>query len=217
MTKLVTTGKLVVFEGIDGAGKSTLSHRVTTLLQEDSCQVVLTHEPGGTPAGRAIRTLIKDRVARAVPLAECLLFAADKALHVNTVVMPALQRGTVVLSDRMSDSLYAYQGWGNGVDLGIIDTLTTWTMQGLMPDLTVYLVIDYATAQQRINKKSRPGEIDSYDQEGVEFFRRVARGYEALYANRPNVMRIDATQNIETNAHLVYQRICALMGSDGTR
>lgn len=217
MTKLITAGKLVVFEGIDGAGKSTLAARVASLLQEDSCSILLTREPGGTPGGVAIRTLIKEGVARAVPEAECLLFAADRALHVRTLVLPALQRGAVVLSDRMADSLYAYQGWGNGLDLTMLSRLNEWTLQGLVPDITVYLAIDYATAQQRLYKKNRPGEILTYDQESVEFFRRVIKGYEMLYADNPNVMKLDATHTVETNAQLVYQRICALMGSDGCR
>lgn len=215
MTKLLTAGKLIVFEGIDGAGKSTLAARVTSLLQEDGCQVLLTREPGGTKGGLAIRTLITEGIASTVPEAEYLLFAADRALHINQVVIPALERGAIVISDRMADSAYAYQHCGRGVDHTIVQSINSWVMKGIVPDLTIYLSIDYATAQQRLHKSARLGDIMHYDQERVDFFRRVIRGYESLYADRDDVIKIDATQKIESNAQLVHQHICTLMGCDG--
>lgn len=213
MTKLVTAGKLIVFEGIDGAGKSTLAARVVSLLQEDSCQVLLTREPGGTPEGLTIRTWLGQGMAHKVSEAEYLLFAADRAFHVAQVVLPALQRGTVVLSDRMADSSYVYQVCGRGIDGAMVNAVNEWTMKGIVPDLTIYLAIDYTTAQQRLNKEFRPGELVHYDQERADFFRRVIRGYDSLYANRKDVIKLDATQKIETNAQIVHQHICALMGS----
>lgn len=216
MSKMVTAGKLVVFEGIDGAGKSTLAARVASLLQEDSCQVLLTREPGGTPGGTAIRGLISEGCYRDVPEAEYLLFAADRALHISQVILPALQRGTIVLSDRMIDSSYAYQVCGRGVDASVVATVNQWTMKGIVPDVTVYLAIDYATAQQRLNRGSRPGDLAHYDQERADFFRRVTRGYESLYANRSDVIKLDATHKVESNAQIVHQYICDLMGADGS-
>jgi dTMP kinase len=213
MTKLVTAGKLIVFEGIDGAGKSTLATRVVSLLQEDSCQVLLTREPGGTQGGTTIRGCLSEGIGRQVPEAEYLLFAADRALHVAQVVLPALQRGTIVISDRMIDSSYAYQVCGRGIDGSMVHAINQWTMKGIVPDLTIYLAIDYATAQQRLNKTIRSGELMHYDQERADFFRRVTRGYDSLYANRDDVIKLDATQKVETNAQIVHQHICALMGS----
>lgn len=215
MAKMITAGKLVVFEGIDGSGKSTLAARVASLLQEDSCQVLLTREPGGTPGGDAIRRLISERHCHDVPEAEYLLFAADRVLHVAQVVLPALQRGTVVLSDRMVDSAYAYQVCGHGIDGEMVAAVNRWTMRGLVPDVIIYLAIDYALAQQRLNKNSRPSELAHYDKERADFFLRVARGYESLYANRNDVIKLDAANTVESNAQLVYHHICDLMGSDG--
>jgi dTMP kinase len=212
MTKLVTAGKLVAFEGIDGAGKSTLAARVASLLQEDSCQVLLTREPGGTQGGSTIRNCLSEGVGRSVPEAEYLLFAADRALHIAQVVLPALQRGTIVLSDRMIDSSYAYQVCGRGIDATMVQAVNTWTMKKIVPDLTIYLAIDYATAQQRLTKNARADELMHYDQERSDFFRRVIRGYDTLYANRRDVIKLDATHKVETNAQIVHQHICALMG-----
>jgi dTMP kinase len=213
MTKLVTAGKLIVVEGIDGAGKSTLAARVVSLLQEDNCQVLLTREPGGTQGGATIRACLTDGVGRQVPEAEYLLFAADRALHVAQVVLPALQRGTIVVSDRMIDSSYAYQVCGRGIDASLVNAVNQWTMKGIVPDLTIYLAIDYSAAQQRLQKNVRSGELLHYDQERADFFRRVIRGYDALYANRKDVIKLDAMQKVETNAQVVHQHICALMGS----
>jgi dTMP kinase len=212
MNKRTFPGKLVVLEGIDGSGKSSLATRITRLLQEDSCSVVVTREPGGTPGGIAIRNLISQGNVAGVPLAECLLFAADRALHVAEVVIPALERGDIVICDRMSDSTIAYQGAGRGVSRDIIQSLNAWTLQGVQADLTVYVEIEYSTAQQRIHTTSRNQEIVAYDQEHAAFFKRVIHAYEELYANRTDVMRIDGTLSIETNAQHVYHAVCTLVG-----
>jgi dTMP kinase len=205
-------GKLIVFEGLDGAGKSTIATRLMTMLQqEDRCNVILTRQPGGTDLGKTIRTLLHREELHQNPEAEFLLFAADRALHVRNVIHPALQRGTIVICDRMTDSSLVYQGYGRGVDRTIIQTVNDWIMHGIKPDLTIYLVIDYTTAQQRI--AGRPGN-GTYDNEQSTFFRIVAKGYEELYTQRSDVMRIDATLPIETIVHRIYQHVCALIGCD---
>jgi len=212
MDSTSSCGKLIIFEGLDGAGKSTIAARLSTMLQqEDRCNVLLTRQPGGTEPGQAIRTLLNTNNFQKNPDAEFLLFAADRALHVRNVIEPALKQEAIVICDRMTDSSYAYQGYGRGVDRTMIRTINEWIMRGIKPDLTIYLVIDYATAQQRI--AARHGN-STYDQEQVSFFRLVTKGYEELYEHRSDVMRIDGTLSIDTIVHRVYQRVCALIGCD---
>lgn len=199
-----------MIEGIDGSGKTTVAARTAALLQEDGCNVLLTREPGGTQDGNIIRSQVTSGSLRDVPDAEFLLFAADRALHVERVVVPALKQGIIVICDRMGDSSYAYQGFGRGVNLEMITAINRWVMRSLEPSLTVYLMIDYATAQSRISTR-RNHEATAYDHERTAFFRNVARGYEALYADKPSILRLDSKLTIETNAQTIYQRICNLM------
>jgi len=205
-------GKLIALEGIDGAGKSTIAAQVMRLLQEDGLDGFVTREPGGTPGGVAIRELLSSGACRSVPASEYLLFAADRLLHMEQLVIPALQRGKIVISDRMGDSSYAYQGYGRGVSVDMIQQINEWAMRGVKPDITVYLMIDYATASQRISGRGVDGL--GYDQEKIAFFQRVAQGYEALYAGRTDVMRIDARLPIDTIAQAIHQRVCALMSAE---
>jgi len=209
----LSSGKLIVLEGIDGAGKTSIARGLVTLLQQDGCTVLLTSEPSESSCGKRIHDIIREGCVRASPEAEFLLFAADRALHMREVVEPALRRGTIVIADRMGDSSIAYQGYGRGVDLAMIDTINAWVMRDVKPDLTVYCMIDYATAQKRL--RERVSGVSGYDREQVEFFRAVIQGYEARYAQRRDVMRIDATLPVESLVHEVYHRVCALVGSDG--
>lgn len=206
------SGKLIVFEGIDGAGKTSIARRTAALLQEDGCDVLLTQEPGGTADGMSMRRLLEHTGIRENPEAEFLIFAADRALHMAQVVLPALQRGTIVISDRMGDSSYAYQGYGHGIDRAMITAINRWVMRSVTADLTVYVTIDYTTAQQR--RQLRAGDdMSRYDQEKIQFFKRVVQGYEELYATRQGILRVDGQRTIETNAQDAYHAICALMGS----
>lgn len=208
-----TPGKLIVFEGIDGSGKTTVAQRTAALLQEDGCAVLVTQEPGGTNDGGTIRALLQQNALRTVPDAEFLIFAADRAVHVAQVILPALQKGTIVLCDRMGDSSYAYQGFGHGVDLDMITAINRWVMRGVTPHLTLYLAIDYTTAQQRRQSRAST-DLNRYDQEKIQFFRRVVQGYEALYTNNRSAKRLDGSLTVETNAQEAYHAICALMGSE---
>jgi dTMP kinase len=208
-------GKLIVFEGIDGAGKSSVAARLMTMLQqEDRCDVLLTRQPGGTPTGQTLSSLLRTGAVRDHPEAEFLLFAADRAVHIHEVVEPALCKGSIVLCDRMGDSSYAYQGHGRGVDRDLIKTVNARVMRDIVPDVTVYLIIDYGSAQQRISTRNAATN-GTYDHEQAAFFRAVAKGYEELYADRPEVMRIDATLPLDVVVHKVYQKVCSLIGCDG--
>src|ERR1700730_16197149 len=128
-------GMLIVIEGIDGAGKSTLAKSLADILTTQGNTVLLTKEPGGSQLGKQLRTILQNQPIPITPIAEYLLFAADRAQHIEQVVKPALERGAIVISDRMGDSSLAYQGYGRGIDKNNIRTVNQWAMQGLTPDL----------------------------------------------------------------------------------
>jgi dTMP kinase len=187
-------GRFVVLEGIDGCGKSTqLQHLAAWLpasgLLAAGAQVVLTREPGGTPLGQALRQLLLHPPQGAAPLstAELLLYAADRAQHVEQVIKPALAAGHWVLSDRFSGSTAAYQGHGRGLDLGLIDQLEAIATAGLQPDLTLWLELPLAESLRRRGGRA-PDRIEAG---GDAFLARVAAGFAALAGQR-GWSRIDA-------------------------
>ena len=122
-------GLLIVIEGIDGSGKSTVLHNIYTKMQQAGVNVIITKEPGGTSVGARLRAMLLDPDTVLMPKAEYLLFAADHAQHIEEIVIPALNNGTIVLSDRMADSSYAYQGHGRTIDKNIITQINNWIMQ----------------------------------------------------------------------------------------
>jgi dTMP kinase len=119
-------------------------------------------------------------------------FAADRAQHFHEIVIPALKKGSVVISDRMGDSSLAYQGYGRGHDYTIIQIINQWTMHGIKPDLTIYLKIPVALAYERMRIRNTKPTI--FEQEKQEFLERVARGFDHIFANRSDVLTLDATQ-----------------------
>lgn len=193
--KRIPDGFLIVLEGIDGSGKTTLAQRLAQMLQEQAYEVVLTREPGGTEFGKNLRQLLQHSTVRPLPEAEFLLFAADRMQHIASVVKPALQKGSVVISDRMSDSSMAYQGYGRGIDRNMIATVNTWALAGVEPDLIIYIKLDWQTALQRIEKNR--GELTAFEKEKQEFFERVAQGFDTIFKNRTNVITLDGNQTPE--------------------
>lgn len=179
------TGKLITFEGIDGSGKSTLSKAVYEKLLNQGFSVLLTKEPGATEFGKTLRKMLQESEVKIDPKAEFLLFAADRAQHIEQVVLPALKAGKIVISDRMADSSLAYQGYGRNLDKEIINKVNSWAMQGLKPDLTIYIKIDYETAIGRIKKRDE--KLTNFEKEKTEFFQRVIQGFdEILGGSRQN-------------------------------
>nr|WP_281497412.1 dTMP kinase [Ornithinimicrobium sp. F0845] len=169
----------VAFEGGDGAGKSTQARLLRDTLEAAGHEVVLTREPGGTELGAAIRQVLLhgDHVA---PRAEALLFAADRAHHVATVVRPALERGAVVLTDRYLDSSVAYQGQARALSHEDIRNISLWATEGLLPDLTVLL--DVSAAQGRAR---REGVHDRLEREDDAFHEAVRQGFVLLAEREP--------------------------------
>lgn len=199
-------GILITFEGIDGSGKTSAAHALYHDLKE-SYQVLLTREPGATPLGKVLRTLLQERTFAVDPKAEYLLFAADRAQHMHEVVIPSLEQGKIVISDRMADSSYAYQGYGRGVDPTMIHLINTWAMQGREPDLTIYVTISYEEARKRLGKRMEQETV--FEQEQEAFFEKVREGFEAAFALRSPqgiVVRVDGHQE-QATLHTEIERL----------
>jgi dTMP kinase len=178
----VVRGLFVTLEGGDAAGKSTQAARLEEWLTATGRTVVRTREPGGTEVGAGIRELVLHRPTPIDPRAEALLYAADRAQHVATVVRPALERGAVVLQDRYLDSSVAYQGAGRVLDAAEVRRLSLWAAEGLLPDLTVLLDVDAATARERRSFRSAYDRLEAEDD---GFHERVRDAFRALARQEP--------------------------------
>ena len=166
MSKL-RRGILIAIEGIDGSGKTTLAHDLTTSLSEQHFSVVLTKEPGGSQVGKVLREILQAQQMPLTPKAEYLLFAADRAQHFEEVIIPALQNNSMVISDRLADSSVVYQGYGRGLDINMIKTVNHWAMNAIEPDLVFYLRISPEKARERLHKRKET--LTAFEQEQATF------------------------------------------------
>jgi dTMP kinase len=171
------TGRFIVFEGGDGVGKTTQLKWLTASLRDAAVPFQITHEPGDTPLGAKLRSLLLSGEFDPKPRAEALLYAADKAQHVAEVVRPAMAAGKTVISDRYVDSMIAYQSAGRGLDPDEIERIADWATDGLAPDLTVLLDADPAAAVGRIESKDR------LESAGRDFHERVRQRFLDLAAH----------------------------------
>ncbi|BDC34904.1 dTMP kinase [Candidatus Dependentiae bacterium Noda2021] len=190
----LTRGVLVSVEGIDGSGKSTLTRTLAERLSQ-SLPTLLTKEPGDTPLGQQIRTLVQEKKVAICPKAEYLLFAADRAQHFDQVIIPALKKNILVISDRLADSSLAYQGFGRGLDCTMINTINTWAMNERYPDVTLYIKVSPDVAYERIIKRQEA--LTSFEQEKKTFMLNVLKGFESIFKERSNVLYISGEQNPE--------------------
>jgi dTMP kinase len=212
----VRRGVFIVFEGGEGSGKSTQVDLLATALVANGHDVVVTREPGATEVGQRIRSLLLDRDAYTgpsglvlAPRAEALLYAADRAHHVASVVRPALGRGCVVVSDRYIDSSLAYQGAGRTLPVDEVSWLSAWATGGLRPDLVVLLDIDPAIGLDRI---ARRGNADRLESESVSFHERVRYAFLDLAAADPrHYLVVDATLPAAQIAAIVAERVEQLL------
>lgn len=186
---MLTKGLLIAIEGIDGSGKSTLARNLFTTLQDKHYNTLLTKEPGDTELGKKIRELVQTQTIPLSPVAEYLLFAADRAQHFTEMIIPALADKKLILSDRLSDSSLAYQGYGRGLDLDQLQSINTWAMNNIVPSLTIFVRVPVKTALERVTNR---GALSAFEKEA--FLDKVANGFEMLYKNRTNVMIVDGTQ-----------------------
>ena len=189
-------------EGLDGCGKSTQLERLAAALRRQGLDVLVTREPGGTPLGEGVRDLLTSDVSRTiVPVAELLLIVGARAQHVAEAIRPALAAGKVVISDRYTDSTVAFQGYGRGLDLGLIEHLNAAATAGLRPDLTILLDIAPEQAQARMSQRPVGGLLGALDVEKVEFHARVRRGYLDLAAAEADRIRVVAAIGTADETH----------------
>jgi dTMP kinase len=189
-------GLFISFEGIEGTGKTIQSKLLCEYLIKKGFEVLLTEEPGGTRIGRAIRDILLsvDNI-EITPLTELFLYNASRIQHIKEVILPAIQQGMVVITDRFSDSTVAYQGYGRGIELHLINSIEHIVTEGVRPDKTILLDLDVAIGLQRnkgINKEDR------IELEDITFHKRVRDGYHALAVKEPERIHvIDASKSIE--------------------
>jgi dTMP kinase len=183
-------GRFITIEGVEGVGKSTNVGFIATTLAAAGHRVRLTREPGGTPLGERVRSLLLHGDARVEPLAELLLMFAARAAHLNEVIEPALASGEWVVCDRFTDATYAYQGGGRGLPEGQIASLEALVQGSRRPDLTLLLDAPPEVTNPRL--RDRPA-ADRFEQEAADFFRRVRAAYLARARNEPDRIRLIRT------------------------
>jgi dTMP kinase len=188
-------GYLIVIEGIDGSGKTLLAQNLQKTFLEQSKSVVLTLEPGGTTLGKKLRQILHEEKENVCDLAEYLLFAADRAQHTEQIITPALNAGKIIISDRMGDSSVAYQGYGRGLDVEMIKSVNNWATKQIKPDIVFYLEIDIQTAIERVFKRKET--LTTFEKEKVDFWQKVIKGYEQIFKDRKNVIKLNATLSPE--------------------
>jgi dTMP kinase len=185
---MMTRGKFITVEGIEGVGKSTNIAHLHRLIEATGFEVLMTREPGGTPLGEAIRGLLLDpRYTGMSPDCELQLMFAARAEHLARVIQPALEKGQWVLCDRFTDATYAYQGGGRGIDTGKIARLEEWVQGDFRPDLTVLLDVPVEVGLARAGKR---GALDRFEQEQIGFFERVRQAYLDLAARQARRYRV---------------------------
>lgn len=203
--RFATAGLFVCFEGGEGGGKSTQARLLADRLEATGREVVLTREPGGTEVGARLREIVLSPAT--VSLAdrtEALLYAADKAEHVETVVAPALARGAVVVTDRYVDSTLAYQGAGRTLDVAEVEHVARWATGDLRPHLTVVLDLEPSAGMARFDGRDR------IEAEGLEFHERVRAAFLAMAAADPeHYLVLDAARPVDDVAADVWAGVAA--------
>ena len=204
------TGLFITLEGGDGSGKTTQMGALTEWLQGRGRTVVQAREPGGTDLGLELREIVLHRRGHIAPRAEALLYAADRAHHIATVVRPALERGDVVIQDRYLDSSVAYQGAGRVLDPTEVRELSLWATEGLLPHLTVLLDLDPALGRERLDASRT--RYDRLEAEEADFHERVRAAYLALAEAEPGrFLVLDATRPVDELQASIRDRVSALL------
>lgn len=204
-------GYFITFEGPDGAGKSTQIQLLNDYLKAEGWDTVLTREPGGTPIGEKIRSIILDVENREMnPIAEMLLYAAARAQHVSQLIKPALEKGKIVLCDRFVDSSIAYQGFGRELGVDMVEGVNHFALQGIVPDLTILFAIDPEKGLER--GRTRHRGMDRLEKEQMDFHKKVYEGFISLSHKYPQRIRIiDANLEIEKIHESVISEIQRLL------
>ncbi len=202
------SGLFITFEGGDGSGKTTQVQLLASWLESLGKKILLTREPGGTDVGLELRNIVLHRKGALAPRAEALLYAADRAHHIYSVVKPALGAGTTVVQDRYLDSSVAYQGAGRVLQEQEVKDLSLWATEGLLPDLTIVLDAPAPYLRARISGDDRV--FDRLEAEGDDFHERVREAYHRFAEVEPHRIHIlDATQSVED----IHQQVRQLVSS----
>ncbi len=178
-------GKFITLEGIDGAGKSTHLSFIAERLRAKGLQVVVTREPGGTPLGEMLRDLVLSQKMHVET--ETLIMFASRREHIDKVIVPALEKGIWVLSDRFTDATFAYQGGGRGIAPDRLQALENWVQSGLQPDLTLLFDVPLEISRERLSHNM---SLDRFEQEKQDFFARVRAAYLDRAAAHPQRIRV---------------------------
>lgn len=203
-------GLFITFEGGDGSGKTTQIEKLSAWLKGRGNAVCVTREPGGTELGLQLREIILHSTDFISPRAEALLYAADRAHHIRTLVRPALERGEIVVQDRYLDSSVAYQGAGRVLDPAEVENLSLWGVEGLLPDLTVLLDVPAQVAKDRQAKTER--SFDRLEAEDLDFHERVRGAYlERAKAYPKRFLVVDGTLPIDDIHSVITQKVSELV------
>jgi dTMP kinase len=203
----------ITFEGIEGSGKTTHVDLLSDYLCEKGLRVVKTREPGGTPVGEALRRVLLKKGLQVLPLAELLVFLASRAQHVEEVIRPALEEGNVVLCDRFVDASYAYQGYGRGIDLGIIETLNRLVTKGVRPNLTILLDCPVDVG---LGRKSADGNLDRFEKEELSFHQKIRNAYIELAEDDPKrFVVLNARKDLAKTQEVIREKVEKLLKSHG--
>lgn len=204
----------IVFEGIEGSGKSTQAQRLSRHLRQIGRKSVLTKEPGGTPLGDRIRAILLDPAEEGMaPLTEMLLYAASRRQHVVDVIRPSIEHDAVVLCDRFTDATLAYQGFGRGLNLDRLREVNDWVTDGVVPDLTVILDLSEDVGLDRARHRNRVEDLElesRLEGEDLLFHRRVREGYLTLAEEAPERYSVVSA---EGNEEEVFERVLAVVSA----
>lgn len=191
-------GFLICVEGIDGSGKSSFARSLSHELLRQQYHTLLTREPGGTALGERVRDILFDQKTPPCPQAEFLLFAASRAQHCQQLIKPALEKGCIVISDRMADSSLVYQGYMRGLSPTFIKQVNAWALDTVVPRIVFYLEVSAQHAADRIHKRNVPG---APFEESVSHLQQALDGFKDALSGRPEVIILDANQS----ADVVFQ------------
>ena len=201
----------VTFEGIEGCGKTTQAKLLCEALVDRGYSVVFTREPGGTPAAEELRSfLLKPREERFPPFAELSVYEAARSFHVENLIKPSLKEGAVVICDRFIDSTLAYQGYGRGIDLSLVERLNQEATGGLKPDLTVLIDLPVEEAFKRISERRK----DRMESESLKFHQRVREGFLEIARREPErFLIVDGRKEVEELHTLILGEVLGRLGA----
>lgn len=218
MSDIGRRGLFITFEGVEGCGKSTQARTLEDRVVGLGIPVVRTREPGGTPLGERLRDILLDRgEAGMTAEAELFLYLASRSEHVARTIVPAIERGDVVIADRFGDASVAYQGGGRRLGVDLVRSLNQVATRGVKPDVTFLLDLDPAAGLVRLKEAGdeRPATPDRIESESIDFHRRVREAYLAAAEGEPErYVVIDARADRRAIAAAIWDRVAALLGAD---